>query len=76
MTPTAIMTPMAWIARRSVKASIYSFHCSPSMLLVETCSSIIFGLCMIGKPVSTFPDHALCGGGRRCRLEKEKPRKP
>jgi hypothetical protein len=28
MTPTAIMTPMAWIARRRVKASMDSFHCS------------------------------------------------
>jgi hypothetical protein len=28
MTPTAIMTPMAWIARRRVKASMNSFHCS------------------------------------------------
>jgi hypothetical protein len=26
MIPTAIMTPMAWIARRRVKASISSFH--------------------------------------------------
>src|SRR3954470_9274222 len=28
MIPTAIMTPMAWMARRSVKASICSFHIS------------------------------------------------
>src|ERR1700722_2032755 len=26
MIPTAIMTPIAWMARRSVKASICSFH--------------------------------------------------
>jgi hypothetical protein len=26
MMPTAIMTPMAWIARRRVKASMRSFH--------------------------------------------------
>jgi hypothetical protein len=27
MIPTAIMTAMAWAARRRVKASIGSFHC-------------------------------------------------
>src|SRR3954451_13064189 len=34
MIPTAIMTPMAWMARRSVKASICSFHISSAARII------------------------------------------